>query len=241
MSHRASPRSSLRSPLGPIASLWAVVFVLGATSAAAQVGINTSTPDQVLDVNGKLEIGDDAQAPTPGTIRFNAATEDFEGWTGSRWVSFTRTDAITVETFRSTSSIFTNVRSADFDLPAQVVIQEAGEYLVLFSATIQGLVENLTSAGSDTSWSLNLIRDRSGSIFLGDGKVVFADTIQTPGGASRYSWSEDDHVDVRTRIDLLPGDVLGLRSRVNTNGLPPALTGNYFVNGARIDAIRIGP
>lgn len=59
-------------------------------SLAAQVGVNTTAPDQALDVNGKLEIGDDQQSPTPGTLRFNGSETDFEGYDGAEWKSFTR-------------------------------------------------------------------------------------------------------------------------------------------------------
>lgn len=51
----------------------------------AQVGINTETPNQMLSVNGKVELGDDAVAPTEGTLRFNAAETDFEGYAGGAW------------------------------------------------------------------------------------------------------------------------------------------------------------
>ena len=52
---------------------------------AAQVGVNQPAPEQALDVNGKVRLGDDATAPTAGTLRYNAADGRFEGHDGSDW------------------------------------------------------------------------------------------------------------------------------------------------------------
>ena len=45
-----------------------------------------------LDVNGKLRVGDDSSLPTAGSIRWNAASHDFEGYNGTEWVSFTKSN-----------------------------------------------------------------------------------------------------------------------------------------------------
>ncbi|MEL6986447.1 MAG: hypothetical protein AAGK97_01345 [Bacteroidota bacterium] len=55
---------------------------------ASKAGIGTSSPTQVFDVNGKIRVGDDNVAPEEGTIRFNKTSKTFEGYDGSRWVSF---------------------------------------------------------------------------------------------------------------------------------------------------------
>tara|TARA_R110002049_G_scaffold95397_1_gene234255 strand:- start:1845 stop:2477 length:633 start_codon:yes stop_codon:yes gene_type:complete len=54
---------------------------------SAQVGINTDSPEQALDVNGKLKIGDDSNTANEGTIRFNSITKGFEGFNGTEWLS----------------------------------------------------------------------------------------------------------------------------------------------------------
>lgn len=54
----------------------------------AQVGINTDTPNQALDVNGKIKIGNDGTAPTEGTVRYSS-NGDFEGYRANGWESFT--------------------------------------------------------------------------------------------------------------------------------------------------------
>lgn len=51
----------------------------------AQVGVNTDAPSQTLDVAGKIQIADDATPPERGTIRFNDATSEFEGYNGTEW------------------------------------------------------------------------------------------------------------------------------------------------------------
>lgn len=56
----------------------------------SQMGILEPDPDQALDVNGKIEIGDDARAPTNGTLRYNDDVDDFEGYAGGEWHSLTQ-------------------------------------------------------------------------------------------------------------------------------------------------------
>lgn len=72
-----------------------IYFVCAVTSLcflftnAQNTGIGISTPSQKLDINGKLKIGNDNAAPTAGTIRFNNALKDFEGFNGAEWKSLT--------------------------------------------------------------------------------------------------------------------------------------------------------
>lgn len=49
-------------------------------SMSSQVGVNNPTPEQALDVNGKVKLTDDTTAPTAGTIRYDATSSDFEGY-----------------------------------------------------------------------------------------------------------------------------------------------------------------
>jgi len=66
-----------------------VIWVFPIALQSQNIGIGTMAPPQRLSINGKLHIGDDATAPTEGTIRYNTMTRDFEGWTGSEWKSLT--------------------------------------------------------------------------------------------------------------------------------------------------------
>lgn len=65
-----------------------ILIVIAFTSSFAQVGINTDNPDQALDVDGKVKIGNDGRTPSEGTVRYSA-TGDFEGYRADGWNSFT--------------------------------------------------------------------------------------------------------------------------------------------------------
>ena len=54
------------------------------------IGIGTETPTQKLEINGKLKLSDDAKPPVAGSIRYNEDTGEFEGFTGTVWLSFTK-------------------------------------------------------------------------------------------------------------------------------------------------------
>lgn len=59
------------------------------TLLQAQVGVGTDTPNQELDVDGKIKISNDGRTPTAGTIRYTTVTDDFEGYDGTEWKSLT--------------------------------------------------------------------------------------------------------------------------------------------------------
>jgi len=55
-----------------------------------KIGIGTSTPKEKLDVDGAIKISTNIDtSPEAGTIRWNATTNDFEGYTGTAWKSLT--------------------------------------------------------------------------------------------------------------------------------------------------------
>ena len=56
--------------------------------SAQNVGIGVASPAEKLDVNGGIHLGY-SQIFNPGTIRWNPATQDFEGNVGDSWVSLT--------------------------------------------------------------------------------------------------------------------------------------------------------
>jgi hypothetical protein len=51
------------------------------------VGIGTSTPAQMLEISGKLKLGNDVNVATGGELRYNGANQDFEGYDGANWKS----------------------------------------------------------------------------------------------------------------------------------------------------------
>lgn len=74
--------------MSPSTTLLLLAFSF-ATASQAQVGVNNANPEQALDVGGKVKIGDDAAAPTAGTLRFDDTAEAFEGYDGTAWRSLT--------------------------------------------------------------------------------------------------------------------------------------------------------
>lgn len=60
------------------------------TDAYSQVGINTNTPQQALDVNGRIQVGDDpTAADTEGALKYNQTTNNLEGYAQGQWQSLT--------------------------------------------------------------------------------------------------------------------------------------------------------
>ncbi len=61
--------------------------LLYADTTNTRVGINTTTPNTVLDVNGLVKIGDftTCDANTEGTIRYNSTSQKIEFCDGSDW------------------------------------------------------------------------------------------------------------------------------------------------------------
>lgn len=58
-------------------------------SAAQNIGIGVTAPQQKLEVNGAVKIGsNDAITPVKGTMRWNNATNQFQGFDGSSWINF---------------------------------------------------------------------------------------------------------------------------------------------------------
>ena len=64
-----------------------LMFIGG--NGSNKVGIGTMEPQQLLDVNGKIRVGNDGTAATAGSIRYTGT--DFQGYNGTTWESFTST------------------------------------------------------------------------------------------------------------------------------------------------------
>lgn len=65
-----------------------LLLLLSSTTLFAQVGVNNPAPEQALDVGGKIKLADDATTPTAGTIRYESAQAEFQGYNGSSWQAF---------------------------------------------------------------------------------------------------------------------------------------------------------
>jgi hypothetical protein len=101
---------------------------------AQNVGVGTTTPVQILDVNGKLKVGNDNAVPVGGTIRFNDAVKDFEGYTGTEWKSLTASNSsspytevgVSVERKGDAISIYGNVAAV-----GATYVSSAGKVFIL--------------------------------------------------------------------------------------------------------------
>ena len=71
-----------------------LIYLLFVTlGLSAQVGVNNPNPEQALDVTGKIKVGDDATAPSDGTIRYNGPEGSFEGYADGEWESLNKSAA----------------------------------------------------------------------------------------------------------------------------------------------------
>ncbi|RYZ50786.1 MAG: hypothetical protein EOP49_13245, partial [Sphingobacteriales bacterium] len=60
------------------------------TATPAGVGVGTASPVAALDVAGEIRLGNVTRTPSAGMVRWNAASQDFEGYNGSDWLSLTK-------------------------------------------------------------------------------------------------------------------------------------------------------
>lgn len=90
--------------------------------AAAQVGVNNPDPEQALDVNGKVKVGDDRTPPTDGTMRYNETDGIFEGYTNGKWETLNTKSAapempvpVTMTMFQTAPIGINNPQATDYE------------------------------------------------------------------------------------------------------------------------------
>jgi hypothetical protein len=54
-----------------------------------KAGVNRTNPQAALHVNGRVRVGEETTVPVAGSIRYNTTLNDFEGFNGQQWISFT--------------------------------------------------------------------------------------------------------------------------------------------------------
>lgn len=128
-----------------------LLFLFGWTSA--QVGINTDMPNQELDINGKVKIGNDGRTPTEGTVRYSV-DGDFQGYTANGWQSLTArgtgplpTGAIPITAHDSAISVGTidNLVMRYADGSSSFSTVPSGRYILVTSIVISS--NNLATTG----------------------------------------------------------------------------------------------
>ena len=66
-------------------------FLFASSFLNAQVGIYTNGgPGQVVEVKGKIKIGNDGTTPTAGTMRYSSTVKQFQGYDGTEWINFSQ-------------------------------------------------------------------------------------------------------------------------------------------------------
>lgn len=174
----------------------------------AQVGINTDIPNQALDVNGKIKIGNDGKTPTEGTVRYSA-TGDFEGYTANGWTSLTTSEnnifpnygtavygysfaifpgssnqLISIERFDDLSSL-TSIPNDKFLLVTSIVIEPNGlNASGTFEATIgraapSGLINQYTAIRLNGEPKSRIYQDPYGILMVVRGGEVLRITNET--------------------------------------------------------------
>ncbi|MCF8257148.1 MAG: hypothetical protein K9J06_06325, partial [Flavobacteriales bacterium] len=73
-----------------------------ATINAQNVGVDVASPQEKLDVAGRLRLSSDNTVGSPnggaGTVRWNSVAGAFQGWDGTQWVSFSSSAGLLSET-----------------------------------------------------------------------------------------------------------------------------------------------
>ncbi|MBA2248977.1 MAG: hypothetical protein H0W12_02155 [Chitinophagaceae bacterium] len=108
----------------PVICLLILFFYAGAIKAQ-NVGVGIAVPIEKLHVNGAIKIGNTA-GTSPGTLRFNNASNEFELHDNSQWNS-----VINREYELTTGSLSTTTQGTEVDFPAtNLTVASAGTYLI---------------------------------------------------------------------------------------------------------------
>ncbi|MFT4534125.1 MAG: hypothetical protein ACJA1A_001485 [Saprospiraceae bacterium] len=135
----------------------------------SNVGVNVAVPEATLDVNGKIKVADDLNTAVEGMIRYNVDLQDFEGYDGQKWRSFTKSSAIWGEVLApiaTTSNYFEADDGGAFDYLGQTLDID-GNYAVV-SAYAQ-------DAEGDAQRGSAYILKKEGSSFVFYQKIVSPD------------------------------------------------------------------
>jgi hypothetical protein len=196
-------------------------------SVLGNVGIGTSAPQQPLDVNGGIKMGD-APFALPGTIRFH--NSDFEGYDGTSWLS------LTSPKYQALSNVFltSTVRNAFVYSSDSLVVNVTGTYLVTMHvngshpATYTSPLTDYDQTGTATLYKVGF-----GGIL---GSIPFFQQysdLSSPTTVLKHlpGYSSDERI-----IALTAGDVLKLGVYVTAVGAP---TDTWSVDRYTIDIIKL--
>lgn len=213
----------------------------------SKIGISTAVPKGRLDVNGEVLLGDVTRPPVAGMIRWSVNNQDFEGYDGETWKSFTKLNGtwghnVTDEVFENRKVVAT-IQPINSNFGFSVAI--SGDYAIIGAPTISGGKAFIFKKINGTAWiqqeALNASDGQNGDNFgysvsiSGDYAIIGAPNDNVGGNADQGSayifkrtgitWSEEAKI---TAADGLAGDFFGY---------DVAIDGSYVIIGAPVDDI----
>lgn len=134
-----------------------------------KVGVATTTPTSSMDVNGTLRVGSSIHTPQKGMIRWNDATSDFEGYNGSNWVSFTKSNGSWGNQQTSSSTQSNKLIASDGSS------QDNFGFAVSISGNYAVVGAYLDQVGANLIQGSAYIFIRSGSLWVQQAKIAASD------------------------------------------------------------------
>lgn len=213
-----------------------LVFVIAVfhLEITAQVGVNTDTPEQALDINGKVKVGDDATAPTEGTIRYNSTEKTFEGFNGTSWLKLGEEEIERSFKIKRNTN-FTIPSSTNTSIPIDIVEFNNGDCLVEFSsqnfrAPVSGRYQLILSVNICSAATIGGINADISKIVSGGTQEFINRYVFTRTGAS-----SNETFSISTIVDLQQGE----RITINFGNAGSSTDEIVFCGNSSINAIEL--
>ena len=207
----------------------------GIDTTEGNVGIGEISPNQKLDIDGKIEIGNDNQAATTGAVRFNSISGNFEGYNGTEWVSMNYEPTVySYEQDPLNESYSSTTRDVLLSFPYTLTIEKPGKYMCFFDMTFYQLKGNTTTLSSDSSVNIQLQIYNQLAF-----KTIGPDIVGLPNGFTYY-FSNYENVQMHRIMDIpTANQTMQIRFRVNSNPCCVAQTSTYYVRDVKMTAIKL--
>lgn len=175
-----------------------LIFISNIFFSFSQVGIATDNPQNNLDVNGWVKIGNQNDVtPSEGAIRFNETNNNLELYNGVNWSTvgepktqrFTLRDGID-ETVTTNTANFINAFNSGFGTPFDFTIEN-----VLPNSNILFLVEISGNNNLRSNWDFN-----SQYKIYGNGVNILNIDIPSTGTNNTYNyfhWGTTNNADIQ--------------------------------------------
>jgi len=215
-----------------------VLVSSGLVVANGSVGIGTASPQQRLDVNGAVRLGD-SSSDVPGSIRYSGSS--FEGYNGSAWVAL--------------NGAYTNDNSALWAVGTDTVYMvgtassvaigqstDAGNSKLLVRANTDGATENAFRAENFTGFPLLIVRN-DGNIGAGtEIPEARLDVLTVPAAPRSQIWRDQfgTIVSSMSAAGVIYADGSGLRNIAgdglggHTASQAFNLAGNQILNASSV-------